>query len=112
MSNKLGKKIRSASSKVNHNLEKRREKNVIPGTAELKRSSKPVSTQKPVGSGGKYSEGSYVGGYLGLKKYGKKSGGSGGSKNIDLSALFENVSKDIWPNAHPKTPGKNDWKRR
>jgi hypothetical protein len=44
MSNKLGKKIRSASSKVNHNLEKRREKDIIPGTTELKRRGGPIST--------------------------------------------------------------------
>ena len=95
------------------NKQHHRAKNVIPGTAGLERRDGPISTQKPVGNGGKYNEGSYVGGYLGPGKYVNKKTGKadpemGKRKDFEKEHFLNFLQENL--EVSPKKPVHGSWK--
>lgn len=102
------------------NNQHHRNKNVIPGTAELnRRDNNPISDKK-VGHG-RWNNGSYIGGFLGPQKYVNKKTGKADpemgrrkefEKNeLDMYWLMENNWPN-WPEAQrkKKKPVSGHWK--
>lgn len=106
MSNNFGKKTKSSSSNTGYSSQKRK-KNIIPGTAKFER--RDIGSYEQVGHGKNYANVWPT--EDGKKPRPTKSGTKGKGDPIHLPILFENVSKDIWPNAHPKRPVMGNWKR-